>query len=445
MSTSSPRQRIRRAALHGGLALLVLVAAGLLPHLEGGGIQLLGSSAQAQEQKRRTKRTPVISNRMYEKVSKAQEEIDAKEYAKAREILDELRASKRLNSYERATLWNYYAFLRYVQEDLAGALDAYERMLGEEGITLALETNARYSIAQLHFVLEDYRTAISSLNAWFRLVEKPNPGAYVLRAQAYFQLQQYPRALTDVQRAMALAEERGTEPRENWYQLLRALYYEEKAYSKAAQVLEIMVVRFPRKSYWLQLAAVYGELEWEDRQLAVLEAAYEKGMLEREQELLRLSTMYLNKDIPYKAALLLDRAIYKDKTVEDSARNLELLGSAWHRAREADDAVKVLEQAARRAENGELFLRLANAYLAKEDFAGVVAAVRSALNKGGLKRPDRAQITLGMALYNRGNFQEAEQAFTKAEEDERSRAMAEKWRSYLAQEKQRRRALQQSG
>ncbi len=444
MNISSPRQRIRRAVLHGGLALLVLAAASLFPPLEGG-IQLLSSSAQAQEQKRRTKRTPVISNRMYEKVSKAQEEIDAKEYAKARQILDELRASKRLNSYERATLWNYYAFLHYVQEDLAGALDAYQRMLKEEGITLALETNAHYSISQLYFILEDYRAAINSLNAWFRLVEQPNPGAYVLRAQAYFQLERYPRALRDVERAMALAEERGTAPKENWYQLLRALYYEGKEYNKAAQVLEILVVRFPRKSYWLQLAAVYGELDLEERQLAVLEAAYEKDMLEREQELLRLSTMYLNKDVPYKAAQLLDRAIYKDETVEDSSKNLELLGSAWYRAREVNNAVKVLAQAARRAENGELFLRLANAYLAKEDFAGVVAAVRNALNKGGLRRPDRAHITLGMALYNRGNFQEAEQAFSKAEEDERSRATAEKWRNYLAQEKRRRDALQQSG
>jgi tetratricopeptide (TPR) repeat protein len=139
---------------------------------------------------------------VYEKLAEAQAAAEAKDLATAAKILDGMLAGRRdneLNSYELANVYNLYAFIHYSREDYDGALQAYENVVRQPDIPLAMEINTRFTIAQLYFVQERWQDGIAALNKWFEMTDTPNANAYVLLAQGYYQLKDYDKALENIE------------------------------------------------------------------------------------------------------------------------------------------------------------------------------------------------------------------------------------------------------
>ncbi len=432
------------AALPG--ALLVLLAQvgaqqlciSLDLELNCGGVAM---AAEAPVEK--TRKTPALRNEVYEQLAKAQELSEAGNVNEALTILDKLRDSqgrRALNSYELANMYNFYAFVYYQREQYGKTIDAYKKVLQQPDIPVAMETSTYYSLAQLYFVTENYDQAIRYLKDWFRVAENPQPDAYVLLAQAYYQTKQFDPALRNIEKAMALAKQKGKQPRENWFLLQRVLYYDKGDMKKVASVLEELLRRWPRKEYWTQASGIYGELKDEGRQLVALETAYVAGMLSREQELLNMAYLYLGADTPYRAAKVLQQAIDR-KQIAATSKNFELLGNALRSSQELERAIPAMARAAELSDSGELWARLANVYLDSDNYAGAADAARTALGKGQLRRPDSTRIVLGMALFNLDKLPEAREQFVRAATDERSEKIASDWIKYLDNEEQRRQSL----
>ena len=120
-------------------------------------------------------------------------------------------------------------------------------------------------------------------------------------------------------------------------------------------------------------------------------------MLEKESDLVTMAQLYLQREVPYKAALLLTEEMETGR-VAKNAKNYRLLSQAWTLAAEDEKAIPALQQAARLSTEGELDLRLGNAYLNLGQFGECVAAINNGIKKGGIKSPDHAQISLGMCL-----------------------------------------------
>ena len=86
------------------------------------------SQAVAQDEKkeqRETRRTPALRNKVYERLAEAQVLAEEKNYAGAKEILDDMiseEGKRALNSYELANVYNLQAFLSYSREDLSGLI-----------------------------------------------------------------------------------------------------------------------------------------------------------------------------------------------------------------------------------------------------------------------------------------------------------------------------------
>ena len=147
------------------------------------------SAAVAQEEgqpkkQQETRRTPALRNKVYERLAEAQAAAEAKDYAGASKILDDMLAASRektkLNSYEQANVYNLYAFIHYSREDYGKALQAYENVVRQPDIPLAMEINTKYTIAQLYFVQEQWQRGIDALLDWFKVTENPPESAYVL-------------------------------------------------------------------------------------------------------------------------------------------------------------------------------------------------------------------------------------------------------------------------
>ena len=434
--------RISRLISATCMATLVL---GASVTLDRAGVVSVVSDVAAQEsgakKKEKTRKTPALRNNIYEKLAEAQTFAEAKDYAAAEEILNEMldatSKKSKLNAYELANVYNTYAFLRYAVEDYKGALNYYQKVIDQRPqIPVALEVGTLFTIAQLHFLQENWQKGIDTLNQWMAVTEIPNTNAYVLLANGYFQLKDYDRSLENIQIAIDREESAGKLPKEQWYNLARFIHFDRDNFAEALEILEILIMYYPKKQYWVQASHLYGEQKDEARQLAILEATYEQNLLDKSQDLVLLSQLYLNAEVPYPAAKTLEKG-FKDEIVEEESKNYELAGVAWRQAQEVNKSLPMLEKAAAKSEKGELYARLGSVYLDVDKNKEAVTALNKGLKRGGVKRTDQARLALGMAYFNLGEFNSARKAFREAAKDKRAKVFAQQWLKYINSEEKR--------
>ena len=193
--------------------LCSVLLTGVLAYAGTSAAPLLMSVAQAQASgteasKPRVRRTQTLRPQIYQKLDEVRALADEKKFSEAQDRLDALEKIRR-NSYEQAMTHNMAAYLAFNKEDYASAIKAYEQVIAIENIPESLEQTTLYSLAKLQMMQENYKAALSMLNKWFAVVEKPSAEAYILRAQMQFQLEQYGKALPDVKKAIALTKEQG--------------------------------------------------------------------------------------------------------------------------------------------------------------------------------------------------------------------------------------------
>ncbi|MFT4612934.1 MAG: tetratricopeptide (TPR) repeat protein [Bacteroidia bacterium] len=436
--------RWTRAAL---LALPVIAAQVAFTQLQSDfGVAAWSAPVAAEEKKkdtRETRRTPALRNKVYEKLAEAQLAAEAKDLKGAGEVLDSMidaDGKRALNSYELANVYNLYAFIYYSSEDYGKALEAYEEVVAQPDIPLAMEINTRFTIAQLYFVQEKWRQGIDALLKWFDMTEAPNANAYVLLSQGYYQVKDYDKALANVNLAIGIYKDKGKVPKEQWYNLARFLYFEKNNTDKTVEVLEELLHHYPKKAYWVQVSHMYGEQKKETQQLAAMETAYVQDMLDKSTEQITMAYLYLNADVPYKAAKVMDKGL-KNDSIESKSKNWEIAGNSWRQAQEIDKAIPAMEQAASKSDKGELYARLGNIYLDGDQFKKAISAINKGLNKGGVNRPDTARLVLGMAYFNVKEYDKARKAFVAAGRDDRSEEYAEQWLKFMDSERKRQKQL----
>ena len=410
------------------------------------GLLILGSAsnalAQDDKKERKTKETVAMSQQVYEKLSEIQEMVEAKDYASAQRLVDELKQQKKLSDYERAQVWNLSAYSFYLQEKYPEAIAAYDMVMKQPDLPEALMMSTLKTKAQLMFTVEDYEGALQVVRQLMQVVEEPSADIYMIEGQALFQLARYDEALVPIKTAIDMYRNQGQVPKENWLLLLRVIYFEQKDYESMIGVVKELIVHYPKDTYVLTLAGIYSELGDTKKQLALTEVLYEKGLLNTASHVTNLANLYLLHGVPYKAAVILEKEM-KEEIVESNERNLRLLSQAWYQAREDQKAIPPLERAAQLTNDGDLYIRLAQANINLERWGEAAEAVQKGLKAGGLKRTDQANIMLGMALFNQKRLEQARRAFERAQGDNRSARAAAQWINYVDSEIKRRDLMNQ--
>ena len=397
--------------------------------------------AQRDDGEKKTKETVAMSQQVYEQLTEVQELIEAKDYATAEVKIRDLR-DKKLSDYERAQIWNISAYSYYLQERYDEAISAYDQVLAQPGLPEALLQSTLKTKSQLMFTIEDYEGALVVIRELMSVIPEPSADVLMIEGQALFQLARYDEALVPIKTAIQMYKEQGQKPKENWLLLLRVIYFEQKDYENMLEVVKELIAYYPKDTYVLVLAGIYSELGDTKKQLALTEVLYEKGYLHNASQIVNLANLYLLHGLPYKAAVVLEQEMEKD-IVESTERNLRLLSQAWYTAREDEKSIPPLERAAQISEDGELYMRLAQSHINLENWAAAAEAARQGIRLGGLKRPDQAQILLGMSLFNQKRLEQARTAFQAASRDERSARAASQWINYVDSEIKRRDLLTQ--
>ncbi|TMO08145.1 hypothetical protein CWB60_06870 [Pseudoalteromonas sp. S327] len=388
------------------------------------------------EQEQKTKRVPALREKVYSQLARAQKLADDGDVKGGLEALDSIqeRASS-MNSYEIAMMHNFYGFIYYNENDLPKAIASFEKVVAEEAIPESLRLSTTFSLAQLAMANGEYKKVIAFLDKWEEINTKPiTEGYYLLRAQTYYQLKEYPKGLEYINQVIALSDSEGKTPKENWLVLQRAMYYSLNQTDKVVAVLERMVKLYNKPEYWVQLAGMYGETGKEKEQLAVIEAAYQQGFLKTKSDLRQLSQTYLYNGLAYKAAKTMSDAIEKG-IVEKSAKNYAFIAEAMIQAKEDEKSISYFAKAADLSEHGKYDQRLAEVFVNTEQYEEAADAARKALDKGGLDFESNAYVALGMAQYNMQNFDASILAFEQAQKHDKSQRLAKQWIKYVKREK----------
>ncbi|MDX1404027.1 MAG: tetratricopeptide repeat protein [Woeseiaceae bacterium] len=408
--------------------IFVLILCGIF----ASGVQVYAQDEETERERRdaqKTKQAQAVSKEVYDRIQKAQEEIDADRPQEALKILNSLR-SKDLTEYELQNVLNYIGFVYYNMEQVGKAIAIYEEMLRIPSMEEQIRKQTLYTLAQLATMEENYEKALRILDEWFVLETNPAPEPYILYAQNLYQVNRYADMIKPIETAMEVARKRDLEVKEDWYVLLNFAYFQQENYTKVRDIQKILLVNWPKKRYWFSLAGAYTELGEEQNLIAAYDAALTQGMLEKESEFVTMAQLYLQHEVPYKAAKLLEEQMEKGVVAKD-AGNYRLLSQAWTLAAEDEAAIPALQQAARLSDEGELNLRLGNAYLNLGRYGDCEKAIEDGLRKGGIKSPDNAHISLGMCLYNQKKYRDAIAAFREASKTGRSRRIAGQWISVI--------------
>lgn len=389
----------------------------------------IGARGQANKdaiEERKTRKVQAVREFTYKKLIRAHEAMKEGDLATAQEEIESLMRRRSLNDHEQAAMWQTYGYIQSEQEDYRSAAESFKKAVDLDALPFAAQQNTTYNLAQLHLANENYDLAIRTLIQWFRLEPSPQPQAFYLLSLAYMQSGRPEKAI----RPAEIAVRQSDEPKEPWLQLLMALHFEQKHFKEVLGVLEQLIALYPKRTYWLQLSGVYSELGQELDALAALELAYTQGMLKTENELMNFARMYLYHSIPYHAAKVVEKGM-EDGIIEPSEKSWKLLADSWLHARELQRGLEPLQTAAKLSDKGDLYVRLGQVHLEREEWTQASSAFESALAKGDLADAANAHLMLGIASASAKDIARARKAFQQARRFPTTKKPAEQWLEHL--------------
>lgn len=378
-----------------------------------------------------------MTESVYNRMNEAFEKIGEEEYAEARRDLERL-ADASLSNFEQASVEQALGFLAAQREDYRAAIEHFSEAIRLDQLPNSTHFEMILQVAQLHNALREFDQALEQLEFWFCVsTEEAQKVAevWVLKASLHLQKDEYEEALVAIDQAIELADD----PQESWYRVKLGVLLELERYAPAVDVLKTLINIDPdRKEYWMQLSGVYMELDDNAEAMAALRLAYRRGLLDRGSEYTQLAGLLQEMDSPRQAAEVMEEGIERG-FIEATARNWEMTAGAWYQAREMQEALDAYEAAGALSDSGRIDFQRASIMTSEEQWDGVLSAATRALEKGDLTESQEAnaQLLIGMAQFNLGNLEQAEQAFNRAANYGTLRTAAREWLNHIAQTRER--------
>jgi tetratricopeptide (TPR) repeat protein len=235
-------------ALWAGLSL----AATALGQPQGQNVSQEGTSRAGSRNNEEPAQSTSIDAQTGKIINEAIELMNADNYAAAEQKIGTLRLD-RLSPYERGRVEQILVNVAVQQEKYDEARGHLQNAIDSGGLNAQEVDSARYQFAQLFLQEQKWREAASAFEEWFKTALMPNSAAYYYLAVAYYQQEDFARALAPAKKAVELMDPK--KPNENWLSMLAALYMSREEYREAIPLLQQLVEAAPdRKGYWVQLS-----------------------------------------------------------------------------------------------------------------------------------------------------------------------------------------------
>lgn len=389
-----------------------------------------GMAGQALAQDPPRSEAQVFRPAIGDRVMRALEAEAEGHHSEAVAAYDALLATDRLTGFEQASVLQLRGRAWYALNDPGLAIADWRRAIALNALPVETANILRINTGQLLLAQEEYRSGVFMIETALTLGAEANADIALRLAQGYAQLQDYGSGLRWAEAAFAQADPR----QERHYMLLLFYYQALDLNSDELTLIRDMVDRWPEeKRYWTALASLLARTGEAREAFEVNAVMYVNGLLSESDELIRLAQYYAFYDYPYRGADILQRELNSGRIDQEPA-NYRLLASLWRQAREWDRAEPVLRRVATTTGRGADYEALGEALYQAGEFSEAEAMFVQALNRGGIRRPGQTWALLGNARHEQDNLEGAIEAFEVALGYDYVRENAQGWINFIESE-----------
>lgn len=324
--------------------------------------------------------------------------------------LNALRAQQ-LNCYEEGAALRLGAAIKIQTNDLEGAVQDLLTAINRGYIPEAELKTTYYNISQIYLSADNKDKALEYFDKWMAQGGVPDRNQSWTLAVLYQQADRFDEALPWAEKVFGFD---GPNADRSVYDFLIFLYDKTGDFAKKAELLETLLARNPEdRRLWDAISGDYFRAGEDRKAFEVQKAMYLGGILQTEDELMRVVNFYNSFDVPYAAAKILEKEMNAGR-ISANYQRLELLANLYQVAREFERAIPVIERAAEMAPDGKMYERLGRSYSELQDWARAEEALVNGINKGGLADAGLAWVLVGQSRYEREDRSGAREAFRNA-------------------------------
>ena len=278
-------------------------------------------------------------------------------------------------------------------------------------------------VLQARMAHKDYDKAIPAMKAYIA-AGGGNPDTW----NTLVELQHQQEDCAGMLESLAKITEK-TPPTERQLLLKADCSYKAKDTATTQAVNEELLKRFPKENYMFSVLAQYAQGD-ELQLLNLYRLAFAKGFLTKQAQLVDFAALLSEKaGIPAEAQRVLEKAA-AEKWITLDDKNTKQLAAVKRNAAEDKKSLAALDKDAKAGSSGKKDIAVGYTYFGFEDYANAIDAIKRGLSAGrvsDVKRPDDANMVLGIALLKSGKVDEAAAAFAAAKSDPRMAKAAELW------------------
>ena len=225
----------------------------------------------------------------------------------------------------------------------------------------------------------------------------------------------------------------GKEPNVTQLKFKDACYFQSKDNDRLLVVAEALLRKDPNKNWYNQILSIHQDSKKDKlddlAQLNLLRYGFEHDYLDQEADFIKLADKALDIGTTAEAQRVLEKGISK-KVIKTMDRANRLLDQAKGRATDDAKTIAQLDAEARAGKNGDTDVKVGLHYYSMKQYDKAVEALSRGLSAdrvARVKRPDDANMVLGMAYTQLKKTAEAAKAFNAAKADPRMAVAAKLW------------------
>jgi tetratricopeptide (TPR) repeat protein len=373
---------------------------------------------------------PKISAAAAKPLKAAQDALAKQDWAGALAALKEAQDLPNKSEYEEFTT-NQMLVVAYLHtNDNANAEKALEAVVGSRYLDKPDLPPRERTLTQLNYQLKDYDKAIQFGETAIK-DGSANDETVTIVDQSYYLKGDYKGAAQSVNAHLATTTKAGQKPTEERLSLLLSSCVKLNDADCTAHALDLMVTYYPKPEYWQNI--LYAMIQTPgvtDRTLMqVFRLALDLDVLKRAEDYLEMAQLANAQGSPGEAERALEagqqKNLYKDAALRTHAT--QMLESVKKQVAVDTASLPKIAADAEASKTGVKDAGLGLAYFSYQQYDKSIAALQTALTKGGLKSEPETRLLLGIAQLRSGKKDDALKTFDLVKGDPKLERMAALW------------------
>lgn len=312
--------------------------------------------------------------------------------------------------------------------DNRAAARAFEVLLGSEFLPAEQTPGLLRGLVQLNYNEKNYDKAIEFGG---RIVERgeANDDIRLLIAQAYYLKPDYPGTRKFAEQWVTADETAGREPTEMAIRLWLSTCLQLDDEACIFTALGKQAAYHPREETWPNLLVLLFRGAPETATLDIFRLGNEFDALRRAEEFTEMAQLAIERGLPGEAEAVMQKGIAKGLFESGSSAELgkRLLNSAKTQAAADKPVLARQEKESATGKNGQVDVRIGQAFLSYGQYAEAVTAIERGLAKGSVRNVPDAQLSLGIARLKKGDTAGAKESFAAVKDNGMLEKVAGLW------------------